>query len=493
MKGTSGVFGLNYTSLIWCLGFILIAANGSYWVSVDSDLVLHILYGRNMISEGILSSDPLLSGITDPPVLQEWLFEISLAVLERVFGLAGPVILFAVLLGSLMASLYRRMRVQGVCFWIALLYAIFIMVALRLHLIIRPHMLSWAAISYLVVLLENWHSGRVSFLRTTLAGSVLMLFWSNMHGGFLLGLVLTAIFAVDRLCIALSGRDRGNLWQAIALLIIFGLVSLANPWGWNLHSHLVAFLSNDFLIATTLDFQPPRLANGSLPVLFFTSIAVIVPMLLQWRHVALKDWLMLLTLFYIAVTSVRNIPFFGLIMLPIAALYLQRWLVASGAAPAKLILASSSRMEEDEGSGSGVGWPVLFLTSMIFFFAAGILRVELGSRQVPREALEWVSNNPAVHGQTIFADYLFAGYFLFATPIRQVYLHALNANYPDSRVRNYLNVESGEPGWEEILSPFEWAAVAAAGGQQNTFAMASCWEEVYRDEKTAIYHRMCVE
>ena len=46
-------FGLNFTALVGCGGFLLISLMASHWLSIDSDLVLHILYGRVVIADGL--------------------------------------------------------------------------------------------------------------------------------------------------------------------------------------------------------------------------------------------------------------------------------------------------------------------------------------------------------------------------------------------------------------------------------------------------------
>jgi hypothetical protein len=488
-KMAGGVFGLNFTSLMWCAGFLLMSLMASHWVSVDSDLVLHILYGRHLLEEGLLSTDPLLSGVTDPPILQEWLFEVLVASLDSALGLVAPLLVFAVLMGSLMAGLFRRMRNQGVCLWVALLYAIFVLFTLRIHLIIRPHMVSWAAVYFLAVLLEDWHSGNRSFRRTLVIGAVLMLFWTNMHGGFLLGLALTTVYAVEGGYEAVTRKESEKLVQATTMLLTFALVSLVNPWGWYLHVHLIAFLSNDFLMSTTSDFLAPVWTNGTLPVLTLAALASLIPMLKRWRQVSPRDWLLFIGLLYAAATSARNIPFFGVIVLPGAALYLQQWLSESNKTAARVVLESSGRLEEDEGSNSGVGWPLLVGVTMSLLFLTGTIRVGLYSTNVPVDALDWVNAQTELHGESIFSDYLFAGYLLYATPVERVYLHALNASYPDSRVRNYLQAARGEEGWEEVMENIDWAFVRAEGGHASTFSESTCWQRVYSDDQAMIFQR----
>lgn len=282
-----------------------------------------------------------------------------IAMRDRVGGLAGPLLVFALLIGSLMAGQFQRMRRPGVCLWITLLYAIVILFTLRIHLIIRPHLVSWAAVALLVMLLEDWQAGRRAFGRTLVAGTALLVIWTNLHGGFLLGLAIAGVYALDHGYQTLRGAHSAKFWQASCLLLVLGLGSLLNPWGWHLHLHLIAFLGNDFLMRSTTDFLPPIWANGTLPVLSLAVVAVVIPYSLRIRQVALKDWVLQFGLLYAAATSTRNIPFFGIVMLPIAARYLQQWLDASEGVFAREVLGSSGRLEEDEGSRNDLAWPMM--------------------------------------------------------------------------------------------------------------------------------------
>lgn len=491
MKPFRRAFGLNFTSLTWCGGFLLLALMGSHWVSVDSDLVLHILYGRAVIADGLFSSDPLLAWSTEAPVLQEWLFEVLVAWLDDQLGLLGPLLVFAVLMGMLLAGLFRRMRRQGVCLWVALTYAILVLVALRIHLIIRPHMVSWLAVAVLFVLLDDWQQGRRGFPPTLLAAGALMLFWTNTHGGFLIGLALASVFAFHQAYRALAARDSTGLLQAVALVITLTAVSLINPWGWQLHFHLVAFLSNDLLMSSTTDFLPPIFQNGSLFVLLATSLAVTIPMLLAWRQVLLRDWILLAGLLYAAATSARNIPFFGLVMLPIAAGYLQGILQHSRRRFATAVLASSERLAYDEAGKTGVGWPIIMAVSVSGLLLASSDGVDLESVNVPVAALDWVDGQPDLHTRPVFADYMYAGYLLFATPVERAYLHALNANYPPWRLQNYFSIEDGETGWQAYLEGYDWAFVREDSDFDRNFLASACWQPLYSDDQAAIFRKSC--
>ena len=136
--------GLNYTAVLWCVYFLVMIILAPKMVSGDSDLVLHICYGRSLLENGFLKSDPLLSGITGAPMMQEWGFDIIVALLDRICGLGGPLIVFASLFATLVAWLFHRMR-KNSCFWLSMLYTNLMFFALSTHLVIRGATLYFCA------------------------------------------------------------------------------------------------------------------------------------------------------------------------------------------------------------------------------------------------------------------------------------------------------------------------------------------------------------
>ena len=96
-----------------------------------------------------------------------------------------------------------------------------------------------------------------------------MILWANIHGGFLLGFVLLAIYWLAAIWEGFrlkEGRIEDALRKIRAAkrirdLTLIGLLSavatLANPYGWKLHVHIYHYLSNRFLMDHIDEFQSP--------------------------------------------------------------------------------------------------------------------------------------------------------------------------------------------------------------------------------------------
>jgi hypothetical protein len=189
--------------------------------------------------------------------------------------------------------------------------------------------------------------------------------------------------------------------------------------------------------------------------------------------------------------SVRNIPFLGILMLPIAAYHLQAILHSSSSSLAKTILLSSERIDKDEHKRTDWLWGVGLLLLATIFIASGIFTINLSEPLVPVRAMDWVKKHKEFHGKPVFADFLAAGYLLYSTPVERVYLHALNAYYTEERLRTWIAVGRDEDGWKDKLEGIEWAFLLRGRSQLNTFMVSSSWHTLYEDSMVVVFEKTC--
>lgn len=152
-----------------------------------------------------------------------------------------------------------------------------------------------------------------------------MLFWVNVHGSFFLGVALLGIYAAGTVLeklVSPQGRkwlvSRGALWQAICMLAAF-LVTLANPY--------VDFIYRYFFIATNdpiarslnIEWQAPTIYDGT-GILFYSNVLVFLATLyFSKRKLRPTEILLVLAFAYLALTSLRNVIWWGWVTAPIIA------------------------------------------------------------------------------------------------------------------------------------------------------------------------------
>ena len=192
----------------------------------------------------------------------EWLFDTVVAGIHHFTGLNGVVFLCAVLMAITFALVFRMMLARGANLPVAI---VMLLLAVRrfchshahaaayCQLAVHPHLLCFARGS----------SRLTGELRRLFFLPVIMLAWVNLHGGFLVALVLQGIYLVGALVRepgeSLVGRE---VWTRIRPLAIAGLAMLVatfvNPYGYKLHLHIYQYLSDPFLMNDINEFLSPN-------------------------------------------------------------------------------------------------------------------------------------------------------------------------------------------------------------------------------------------
>src|ERR1043166_7014474 len=114
--------------------------------------------------------------------------------LERLGGLPLYAMACMLVYAFVPVLLFRRMLRLGAGMLPALLLTLIAFFVLCSHALARPHVVTYLFFAILLERLDDYRGGRVSvsglWWLPLLAGV-----WCNVHGGFVAGLVMTAIFA----------------------------------------------------------------------------------------------------------------------------------------------------------------------------------------------------------------------------------------------------------------------------------------------------------
>ena len=156
----------------------------------------------------------------------EWLAETLMGLFYRLGGMRGVMVLAATTTGLTAAILFHGFRrfVPGAC------AAILLSVALSnsmLSLLARPHLLAWPCLTLWVAGLVTARARREAPSFWLLPAMVL---WVNLHGSFILGLLLPGAFMIEALFDP-GARPRQVFvsWSAFMLASVFA--AMVNPEG----------------------------------------------------------------------------------------------------------------------------------------------------------------------------------------------------------------------------------------------------------------------
>jgi len=219
---------------VLCAGLFVLALSWFKLASVD--IGYHVAYGGEFLDHGtIVDRDPfLLPSIAVPFVNANWGSQVIMALAHRAGGAAGLIalrVLLIALIFGLMGWIVRRTSGS----WLAVAWTWLIAgLAAYERFTMRPELLSYAILLAMLAVLH----GRTITRRGVIALIALQLLWVNTHSYFIIGLMLTGVYAAvgfvdfilkrsDRTD-ELDRRRRARLMLAALLMQI--AVCLLNPW-----------------------------------------------------------------------------------------------------------------------------------------------------------------------------------------------------------------------------------------------------------------------
>jgi hypothetical protein len=226
---------------------ILIAAAAS--TTTDPDLWGHVRFGLDMLGgSGIPSSDPYSFTSDRPWINHEWLAEVMMGAAYRIGGDFSLILLKLTLMGGIVWLLTVRLRRDGINSAVvrdtAVAVALILTIEQTRH--VRPQLFSLLCFAAMIFCLT---SSRNSSNQSLFVLPPLFAVWANLHGGWLVGGGILAVWAVSGALA--SGRE-------FALRLLVGLASAAATLLTPYHIHLWSFLRDTvgFSRADIVEWQP---------------------------------------------------------------------------------------------------------------------------------------------------------------------------------------------------------------------------------------------
>ena len=268
--------------------------------STDSDTYWQLATGRWMLDHReFLRQDIFSSTVAGAHFgIGEWLGQIAFAGSFAAAGWAGVAVLRAALIAIAAFFLTRIARRGGTLWWISPPLVVAALLVSKITWTDRPQLFTLALFPALLELLLSLPAG---FSRRLLVLPPLFLIWTDLHGGYLLGLAVLAIFAVEG--VITNGR-RGLPLAATGVACI--ALTFLNP----APLELAGAAREDFL-------HPPRFLTEFLPpdvvtpagALFAGFVLLVIGSSLL-RGGSLREAMLLAPLLYLAFTAQRQMLFF---------------------------------------------------------------------------------------------------------------------------------------------------------------------------------------
>jgi hypothetical protein len=459
----------------------------------DAGTGWHIRNGEIMLqTRAVTRADPFSSSMGGQPwYAWEWLYDGAVAAIHHAAGLNGVALLTAFLIAASFFLLFRLMLAGGSDLLLAVILLVLSVGASAIHLLARPHVVSWLLTLVWFHLLDSaestGNSRRICWL------PVIMLLWVNVHGGFLLGFVLLAIYLAAALM-----RRRENREYIRRLLVAGGLsfaATFVNPYGYKLHIHVYQYLTNRFLMSHIEEFASPDFHGVGQQCFLLLLLISIVAVAMRREQVRASGLLLMLFAAYSGLYASRNLPVSSMFLVLVAGPVLSGAMAASSGV-FRRIHAFSERMGRIESRSRAHLWPLAAILLGVWITAAQgsvgghkVMDAHFDGKRFPVDGASAMESTglPA----KVFAPDYWGGYLIYRFyPRMKVVVDDRHDLYGETFLRQYLATIHVVPGWTKLLdeNQVDWALLPASSSLATALKQTK-WPVRFEDGTAVLLER----
>ncbi|MBN2055476.1 tetratricopeptide repeat protein [bacterium] len=463
----------------------------------DFDFWFHLATGRYVIDNHVIpSSDPFSHTATGRSwITHEWLAQVLLYSTYAKYGLSGPLVMKCGIMGAVAALLCVLGWRLGASVPVTALLLTMTAYGVTFRAFLRPHVATDLLMAVLVLILRS-PSVTTSSRRWWLLPPLFAV-WSNLHSGFVFGLL---VLGIHLLVPAISGqawRNRPERLRSVLPLLFSSLACLLNPSSYKAFLYPFRFLVQPVFLQTISELKPIyhaayRHADFLTAFICYTGLYILA-MAISKRRPNWIDIILLLLFLPLAVSANRNVPLFFIATAPgafQAVAAMDRRLVARFRKPwlpvtACLLVATMQAALLYRTAASG-----MFMAEE-GFRAMGWGRDEL---QFPHGAARFLETHP-IPGNML-NSFAFGGYLIWHLyPDPRVFIDGRLFVYPPQVVSDYISFMSGRSGLAELRERYGVTHLvleyprdrSQVTGIYQSIAADPTWRLLYWDDNSLVY------
>jgi hypothetical protein len=489
--------------------FLFARMDGIQTLLSDCDTGWHIRTGEWIVAHhGVPTHDIFsFSRAGAPWYAWEWLSDVLLAGLNSRGGLAAVALFSMVLIALTFMLLFRLARRKSNAI-VALMATMLAVAASSVHWLARPHLFTLLFLVLFYGALEHVRDGRtrvagVPYLALLPAATVV---WTNLHGGFFVGILTIAAYGGGELLKAAFSAEDGERRPAVrragryfACASACLAASLANPYFYRLHVHVWQYVSDPYQSQHIMEFLTLSFHH---PAAIFFEIMLMLSVAAAFWYCSrgrFTEPLLLLMWGHAALLAARNIPIFMIAAAPLAAGAIEEWLALAPELRAAEWLRRAVRkfnaVAAETSATDDIGrWHVVSAAGALV--VAGLLfaptppklfRAEFDPKSHPAAAIETLRGDPSARIFTFdqWGDYLI--YRLY--PRTKVFVDGRSDFYGDDFEQKCTDVLNVKYDWEKTLNGFgvDTILLPPSAPLAGALKESSRWRVVYDDGVALVF------
>ncbi len=416
-----------------------------------------------------------------------------MAFVHQSFGLTGIVIFFGLLISLSYTMLFKLMQKERGNIFLTVFMILLTIVSSIFHWLARPHIFSLLLFVIIYYYLEQFQSGHI---QTLYFFPLLILFWVNLHGGFISGFILISVYLIGNLVkFILPGDEAKKLYRqktkVLTLILLTCLfVSLINPYGLEVMLYPMKLISQGSIIDYIAEFQSPNFHHLLLvPSKYFLLLMILLIGILK-KNLDVIEILLIILFANMALFSQRFTPLFCIVAAPIFVRNAQWIFNQTKSRFVDLFQRKSNDICLMDASASGYLWLVVGILIMTLAVATNRIEHKFDESRKPVEAVNFLKK-VSLKGN-MFNDDEFGDYIIYsAYPQYKVFIDSRVDMYGADQFKDYLTMVYFKPGWEKIIEKYKinWMILNSDSIFSRYLMERKDWRLIYSDRVANILVR----
>jgi hypothetical protein len=421
-----------------------------------------------------------------PWVAHEWLTELFIYGIYRIGGWSGLILVFALMVSATFFLVYLRSAPNPYSSGVVVLLGAW---ATAPVWGVRPQVVSLLLTSLWFLILER-SERNLRLLWWTLPLTVL---WVNLHAGFALGLALILLFFAGEFLeqVTSSQPSTSGRLRALAITFLLDLLMVPlNPNGTKMYFYPVDTLRSKAMQNYIAEWASPNFHHAE--YISFLLLLLSTTAILAWSRLRVRPRgiLLLMVSTFAALSSIRMIPFFVLVTVPILSRPVEFW-------------ARSGRSHDWPQGSTASRVPLSnagLLNALILFALAGFVGFQINSvvqrqpqveaQRFPAGAVAYLQAHPAAG--PLFNLYDWGGYLIWKlNPRTPVFIDGRADLYGESLMRQFADTYDLKRDWQKTLQTWQIRTVLVNPDSALAVALRNApgWEVDYSDSQAIVLER----
>jgi hypothetical protein len=449
-KNNSGIKGISI-DILW---FLIVLSGILFLISLiplpPNDFWWHLKIGEDIYSNHIIPATNIYAWTlpTDQPFYYAaWLSEFLFFALYKI-GKTELIIFIRTLLIAftfciIASEAHRRSKSWRIT---ALVIALLGLMSFN-NMLVRTQIWAWIpfVLTYIVVL--RYTEGKIRWY-WLLACPLSMVFWVNVHGSYILGLIIPGAFFLGGVIAKLVKIEETQNWQQIGMIggtsVLSGLATLINPRFFGIINYTINLLTNPPSQQLIEEWQSPT-PQGLANISFYISILIFILVLAYSKYKLSPSEIILFTGFlWLAWSGQRYVIWYGIVITPILAKLMS-------ALPIKMSVFVPQKNWINLIIAIIIFLPVIFAQPWFVeklplpntFWEQILPNTTAGpllSTDTPVAATEYLKTHPGGH---LFNEMGYGSYLIWAIPKQGVFIDPRVELFPYDQWMDYVHINNG--------------------------------------------------